>query len=151
MLTPSRANPKSADDEGGKILAPKLFFANKHKPYIEFKLEVALPYWEDFTLTKSYFVIKGTFLCHGGLWPCKETHLSAEEGERPAYSVAWRQLLTRIPNSCPFPTVLLHSKLNCQRLERRRKDSRREGASLTMPAVLPAFSFLNPAAQRGSD
>lgn len=117
----SCANSKSVDDEGDKILAPKLFFANKHKPYVEFKLEVAL-LWPSLTLSsRAHFC---AMAAHGH---AREQVWMLRKRKDLAYNGAGRQLLTRIPSSCPLPTVL-HSKWNWQRLEGRRRQ--REGRKL---------------------
>ena len=98
-LCPTGPIPNPYMTEGDKIT--KLFFANKllqtthHKPYVEYKLEFAFLYWEDFISVKSYFEIKGSVLCNGNLWLRKQTKVQMHgKGKNLAYNVAERQLLT---------------------------------------------------------
>lgn len=143
---PSWVHSKSVNDGGDNLLAPELLFANEQKPFDEFKLEVSLLHQEDFILTNSYFVIKGTFLHDGGLWPCKRTSPNAQEGERPGVRCCGKTGIDWTPNSCPLPAVLLHSKLNCQRLEgRRREREERELPRLCQWfCLLSFFQILHP-------
>lgn len=107
VFMPSWVHSKSVNDGGDNILAPELFFANKQKPFDAFKLEVSLLHQEDFILTNSYFVIKGTFLRDGGPWPRKRTSPNAQEGERAGVRCCGKtydvQVLTESPILALYP------------------------------------------------